>query len=81
MSGGTFDYVQYRLDDVIERIEEEIKENPQNFSNETIIEFEQLLYVIKTARIGIHRVDYLLAYDDDEASFHKRLEEDLNNLD
>jgi hypothetical protein len=80
MSGGTFDYIQYRLDDIIERLEEEITENPQNFSNETITEFKQLIYVIKAARIGIHRVDYLLAYDDDEASFHRRLEEDLNNL-
>ena len=80
MSGGTFDYIQFRLDDVIERIKEEINENPQNFSDETINEFEHLVCVIKAARIGIHRVDYLLAYDDDGASFHKRLEEDLNNL-
>lgn len=66
MAGGTFDYIQYRLDDVIERLEEEIKENPRNFSNETMTEFKHLMYITKAARIGIHRVDYLLSEDYDE---------------
>lgn len=79
MSGGAFDYLQRRYEwtQAIETIEEHIKDNPHEFSVETLSEFKIGLDFIKTARIYLERIDYLLSCDDGEESFHRRLKEDL----
>lgn len=82
MSGGEFDYLQnrYEWDEMFEKIEYHIKENPQEFSKETLDKFKESLGKIKEAQILIQRIDWLLSYDDGEESFHERLKEDLENL-
>ena len=93
MSGGTFDYIQYRFDEIVDRIEDRIKNNTVKpewvdddewdghiFTDETIAEFKKAIQVMKTARIYVQRVDWLLAGDDGEDSFHERLKKDLSNL-
>lgn len=79
MSGGAFDYLQHRYEwqQAIEVIQENIKENPNEFSEETLNKFEIGLDFIKTARIYLERIDYLLSCDDGEESFHRRLLKDL----
>ena len=91
MSGGTFDYLQYRIHDIVERIEEEINSNTvepeywwgewkgQVYSDETIAEFKKGIEYLKKAEIYTQRIDWLLAGDDGEDTFHKRLKEDLEN--
>ena len=92
MSGGTFDYIQYRFEEIVDRIEEEIKDNTvkpeywwsewkgQVYSDETIAEFKKAIEIVKKAQVYVHCVDWLLAGDDGEESFHKRLSEDLAKL-
>ena len=92
MSGGTFDYIQYRFEEIVDRIEEEIKDNTvkpeywwgewngQVYSDETIAEFKKAIEVVNKARVYVHRVDWLLSGDDGEESFHKGLAEDLAEL-
>lgn len=90
MSGGRFDYIQYRFQEIIDSIEQCIIDNNvvnseefsycNNFSKETLNEFKAGIEYIKKAYTYIQRIDYLLSSDDDEESFHIRLKEDLNKL-
>ena len=92
MSGGRFDYLQYRITEIIEGIEEEISNNnadpnPEEFwypneyrySEETIAEFRKGISLLKKAQIYAQRIDWLVSGDDSEETFHKRLFEDLKN--
>lgn len=80
MSGGKFNYLQarYEWEDAIGIIDKHIRDNPYDLKPETIEEFKKGLDCIKTARIYLQRIDWLLSWDDGEESFHKRLKEDLN---
>lgn len=92
MSGGTFDYIQYRLHDIVERIEEEIKGNNtkpemwfgewtgQIYSDDTIREFKNGIDLLNKALVYAQRIDWLLAGDDGEETFHERLKNDLDEL-
>lgn len=93
MSGGTFDYIQYRFEEIVDRIEEEIKDNTVKpewldddewdghiYTDETIAEFKKAIEIVKKAQVYVHCVDWLLAGDDGEESFHERLSEDLAKL-
>lgn len=91
MSGGRFDYSQYRITQIIDTIEQEIINNdaeprpvdyfePNNFSQETIEEFKKGIEYLKIAQVYAQRIDWLLSCDDSEESFHKRLKQDLNEL-
>ena len=89
MSGGRFDYLQYRFTEIVDAIEQEIRDNnaeprpkdwfePNNFREETIEEFKKGIDYIKKAQIYAQRIDWLLSGDDGEDTFHKRLSEDLS---
>lgn len=91
MSGGKFDYLQYRITQIIDTIEQEIINNdaeprpvdyfePNKFSQETIDEFKKGVEYLKIGQVYAQRIDWLLSCDDSEESFHKRLKEDLNEL-
>ena len=91
MSGGRFDYLQFRITEIIEAIEEEISNNnaeprpedwfePNNFGEETINEFKQGIEHLKKAQTYAQRIDWLLSGDDGEETFHKRLAEDLSKM-
>jgi hypothetical protein len=89
MSGGRFDYLQYRITEIIDGIEQEIRDNNveprkeycfelNNFKEETINEFKKGIELLKKAQIYAQRIDWLLSGDDSEESFHQRLSEDLS---
>jgi len=91
MSGGIFDYLQYRFTEIVDVIEQEIIDNnaeprpkdwfePNNFSEETITEFRKGIECIKKAQIYAQRIDWLLSGDDREDTFHKRLSDDLSKM-
>ena len=88
MSGGTFDYIQFRLTEVVERIKDLIKHNdemvegfvPYHFEQKTLDEFETAIYKIKEAQVYMQRIDWLCAGDDGEETFHERLKEELDEI-
>ena len=108
MSGGTFDYNQYRIRDIARRVEYEIskngkpktqrelkaeswrdpswyKEYPEDlnhykYPDEVIAEFKKAYEMLRKAEIYAQRIDWLLAGDDGEESFLKRLKEDMELL-
>ena len=88
MSGGRFDYLQYRFTEIVDAIEQEIRDNnaeprpkdwfePNKFREETMEEFKKGIEYIKKAQIYVPRIDWLLSGDDGEDTFHERLSEDL----
>jgi len=91
MSGGHFNYWQYHIGTIADRIQQEIDQNEikpewwdnwngQRFSDETIAEFKKGVELLRKAEIYANRIDWLLSGDDDEYDFHKRLKEDLEAL-
>jgi hypothetical protein len=84
MSGGHFDYIEFRIDEVVTEIEKLIIENKKvneygfarNYSEETIENFKEAIKVIILSSKMIRRIDYLVSGDDDEKSFHERWIED-----
>lgn len=89
MSGGHFNYDQYKIGHIIESIEQLVVDNDSNevdewgwvkgrgYSKDTIEAFEEAIFFLRTAQIYAHCIDWLVSGDDDEESFHKRLVEEL----
>ncbi len=92
MSGGHFDYDQYKISQIAESIESLIYRNDSKekneygdslgygFSKETIKEFEKAVKILKEAAVYAQRIDWLVSGDDGEETFHKRLKNDLEKL-
>ena len=92
MSGGHFEYQQYRIEDIAKSIEELIKSNDDEslnewgyrrgggYSAETIEKFKTAVDTLRKAAIMAQRVDWLVSGDDGEDSFHRRWAEELEKL-
>lgn len=92
MSGGHFQYQQYKLTEMADEIEQLIYTNDsdeknrwgetigRNYSRETIREFEKAVELLKQAHAYVHRIDWLVSCDDSEDSFHSRLKIELEKL-
>ena len=89
MSGGRFGYSQHRLTVMVEEIEMVIQNNgvkdewgyADNFSEETLQEFRNGIAALKRAYVYAQRIDWLVSGDDSEPYFHKRLQQELKELD
>lgn len=86
MSGGYFDYIQYRIQDIYEEIERYLDENEsviseeERYSERTLAEFRKAVEILKQAEVYAQRIDWLLSGDDGEEDFHERLKKDLEEL-
>lgn len=90
MSGGHFNYKQHHLLEISEDIGSEIFNNNEKnewgdslgnqYSPETIAEFEKAVKALKLAYAYAQRIDWLLSGDDGEDSFHKRLQAQIGEL-
>lgn len=94
MSGGFFDYNQYKIHQMAEQLEDVIlkngkkRENRESWENEyhyeyppeVIVKFKKGLEYLRKAHIYAHRIDWLLSHDDGNESFLERLDYDLSKL-
>lgn len=92
ISGGHFNYEQYRIQRIADEIEQLILSNDRNelnewgdpigrgYSKETMVEFEVGLDYLRKAIIYAQRIDWLVSGDDGEENFHERLKNDLEEL-
>ena len=90
MSGGHFDYQQYKIQYIADQIKEEIDNNKikpeywcgdwngQVYSDETIKEFEKAIEYLELAQIYANRCDWLFSGDDGEDTFHERLKTEID---
>jgi hypothetical protein len=89
MSGGYFEYSQYRIQYIIESLEEYMVKGDQSDpawekgeepSEEVLDEFRKGLKILKQAFVYTHRIDKLLSGDTGNKSFLQYLNEDLKEL-
>jgi len=92
MSGGHFDYDQYKLGNIADTIQEIIHNNDseeinewgdtlgRGYSAETILEFRDAISHLRLAQIYAHEIDWLLSGDTGEERFHVRLNKDIKSL-
>lgn len=91
MSGGHFDYAQYRIEDIAVGIDEVIAANDDETLNEwggrrgngyppEIIEkFREAAHTLRQAAEMAQRVDWLLSGDDGEDSFLRRWDKEVRD--
>lgn len=92
MSGGHFDYQQYKIGQIADQVEQLIRSNNDeelndwgepkgcHYSEKTIDAFKRGLRYLEIAQIYAQRIDWLVSGDDGEETFHQRLIEDINQL-
>lgn len=91
MSGGHFDYDQYRIDGIANEVEQIILKNGNNqhdesdwepvpYSPEVIEEFKRGLKFLRIAAVYAQRIDWLVSGDDGEENFLLRLKNDLKEI-
>jgi hypothetical protein len=85
MSGGHFDYSQHYIKDIAAEIESLIETNDStdigyHYEKETIAKFKEAVKTLRKAAVMAQRVDWLVSGDDGEGSFHRRWDEELNEL-
>ena len=92
MSGGHFQYKQWEIGNIGDKVEQLIIDNDSeeldqwgdrkgcHFTPETIVEFKKALVLLRQAHIYAQRIDWLVSGDDGEDSFHRRLKHDLEKL-
>ena len=51
-----------------------------DYADKTKEKFKKAYNLLKEAFIYAHRIDWLMSGDDDEDTFHERLQEDLENI-
>ena len=91
MSGGHFDYAQYRIEDIAVGIDEVIAANDDETLNECrqrrgngyppeIIEkFREAAHTLRQAAEMAQRVDWLLSGDEDENAFLRRWDKEVRD--
>ena len=94
MSGGHFDYHQYRIREIADTVEDIIRKNGKKkeyeienywedeyyyeYPPEVIEKFKEGLEFLRKAEIYAQRIDWLVSGDDGPETFLERLKEDLN---
>ena len=76
MSGGHFDYHQYRIREIAESVEDIIQN--YKYPPEVLEKIKEGLDILKKAEIYTQRIDWLVSGDDGPETFLERLKEDLS---
>jgi hypothetical protein len=77
MSGGFFNYDQYKIGEIADELREIIR-SEGNCDSATLEKFYEALNTLERAKIMAQRIDWLLSCDDGVESFLKRWDEDLD---
>lgn len=83
MSGGHFDYDQYKIGKIADWVEDEILRThvwEPVWEQETVERFKEAVLTLRRAQIMAHRIDWLLSGDDGEETFAVRWQADLDKL-
>jgi hypothetical protein len=89
MSGGHFDYIQFRFEDIAREIEAVIADNDntekteygddvgRHYPPDVIRKFKETVDCVRRTAAMVQRVDWLLSDDDGPDSFMERWEEEV----
>lgn len=76
MSGGTFEYIQYRMGEVAHDIREKFEDYADTCTPQTIARFKDAVKTLERAEMMVHRIDWFISCDDSEESFNQRWDEE-----
>lgn len=76
MSGGHFEYIQYRIDDAAVEVARKAKDYSKTCTPQTIARLEEASKTLEKAAKMLQRIDWFVSCDDGEESFNARWEED-----
>jgi hypothetical protein len=82
MSGGYFDYKQYRISEIADDIERVVKHNDIefNYNPEIIAKFTEAIKQLRAAQLYARKIDWLLSGDINEDEFLQGLAQDLKYI-
>lgn len=95
MSGGYFNYAQFRIGDIEAMIEEEIEKiengDPDEYGysygdylgeykDDVVKRMKEAVVALARARVYAHRIDWFLSGDNGPERFLKRLDDDLRAI-
>lgn len=80
MSGGYFDYIQFRIESVQEELERIVTCESHIFQEDSIEKFKEASRCLERAAIMVNRIDWFLSGDDSEKSFNNRWEKEMKSL-
>ena len=87
MSGGYFDYDQYKIGEVADQIRKLVERNErqtfnkeEKYSAETIARFIDAEKTLRLGEIMAQRIDWLESGDDSEKTFHERWFDDMRGF-
>ncbi len=92
MSGGHFNYDQYKISQIADEIEHLIETNNLEetdhygsrigyfFPQKIIVKFKEALKTLRIAEVMTQRIDWLVSGDDGEESFLQRWDEELSKI-
>ncbi len=76
MSGGEFDYLQFRIDDCAIDVKQKVVDYDKTCTKQTLARINECAETLEKAGKMLQRVDYFVAGDDGEESFNRRWKED-----
>lgn len=80
MSGGHFEYIQFRFLDPIEELENIIKNKNGEYSEESINKIKECIQYLKLSSIYLNRIDLVLSGDCSEENLSKDINHEINNI-
>lgn len=80
MSGGYFNYDQYVINNIANRIDSEYAFLAERYDAVTLAQIETGLMHLRLAAVYAERIDWLLSGDDSEDAFAERLPADLRKI-
>ena len=78
MSGGYFEYQQYRFNDVANDIDRLIAKN--DFDKDIMDKFKETSHWCKRCAEMVQRIDWLVECDDSEESFLRRWDKEVRSV-
>lgn len=80
MSGGHFNYEQYHIGTIADKLAQDINEYGDLLHPATIAEMQDGLRALRIAAVYAQRIDWMLSGDDGELSFLTRLRQELETV-
>ena len=82
MSGGHFDYQQYRLEEIATSIDMliDINDIMAHYPPDIVAKFDETRKILRLASAMVQRIDWLVSDDDGEDTFRERWLEEVDSL-
>jgi len=80
MSGGYWDYGQYKIRNIVYELTKTHEDGIALMDEQMKLNLIKLIRTLKEADVHMQRLDWFLSGDDGQEAYHKRLKEDLDKL-